>query len=169
MNLKRLLYFFYLQISIFELSEFVLAKFPPELSDRLANNVFVTGGLARLPGLKERLEAELRTMRPFQSTFKVTIADDPVLDAWKGASKVAASEKNSELFLSRNAYFECGEGYLKEHFYSNKYFPTPSPSEKLEFISNPTTPSVKEEASCPATPLQLVDSSNPPSPSGFVF
>ena len=75
-----------------------------------------------------------------------------------------AKEYAAELFLSRKVYFECGEGYLREHSYSNKYFPTPSPCEKLEFISNPTTPSVKEEVSFPATPMQMVDSSNPPSP-----
>ena len=157
------------QAGLGELIEFVLGKFPPDVSDRLANNVFVTGGLAKLRGLKERMEAELQIMRPFQSTFKVTIADDPVLDSWRGASQAAASDYDSELFLSRKDYFECGEGYLREHFYSNKYFPTPSPSEKLEFISNPTTPSVKEEVSCPATPMQMVDSSNPPSPFGLVI
>lgn len=157
------------QAGLGELIEFVLGKFSPDVSDRLANNVFVTGGLAKLRGLKERLEAELKMMRPFQSTFKVTIADDPVLDSWRGASQAAASDPDSELFLSRKVFFECGEGYLKEHFYSNKYFPTPSPSEKLEFISNPTTPSVKEEVSCPATPMQMVDSSNPPSPFGLVI
>ena len=157
------------QAGLGELIEFVLSKFSPEVSDRLANNVFVTGGLARLRGLKERLGAEIQTMRPFQSSFKVTIASDPVLDAWKGASKAAANDDSSEMFMSRNDYFDCGEGYLKEHFYSNKYFPTPSASEKLEFISNPTTPSVKEEASCPPTPMQMVDSSNPSSPSPLVI
>merc|ERR1712227_331395 len=147
------------QAGLAELIEFVLKKFPDDVADKLANNVFVTGGLARLDGLQERLEAELQCMRPFQSTYKVTRASDTCHDAWRGASHAASSPEAANMFLTKEKYYECGEGYLEEHFFSNKYFPTPSPSEKLEFISNPTTPSV---LSYPSTPL--VDSSNPPSP-----
>ncbi len=48
----------------------------------LSSNVFVTGSLALLPGLKERLEADLRQMRPAGSHFRVRIARRPDLDAW---------------------------------------------------------------------------------------
>ena len=48
----------------------------------MVSGVFVTGSLASLPGLKERLEIDLRAMRPFGSTFEVKVARDPKLDAW---------------------------------------------------------------------------------------
>ena len=129
-------------------------------SGRLANNVFVTGGVASIPGLKQRLEAEIQCVRPFGSKFHVSVADDTCLDAWRGASVAAAGQNSDSLFLSREKYYECGEGYLEEHLCSNRYFPTPSTNEKLDIISNPTTPSI----SYPPTPLVECVSSNPSSP-----
>ena len=93
-------------------------------SGRLANNVFVTGGVASIPGLKQRLEAEIQCVRPFGSKFHVSVADDTCLDAWRGASVAAAGQNSDSLFLSREKYYECGEGYLEEHLCSNRYFPT---------------------------------------------
>ena len=152
------------QAGLAELIQFVLAQFPADTAHTLANNVFLTGGLANLRGLQPRLEAELLAMRPFRSTFKVTRAADPSQDAWRGASSAAAADTNQQMFLSKQKYEECGEGYLEQHFYSNKYFPTPSPTEKLDFTSAPATPSVKDELSYPSTPIPSIDQSAPPSP-----
>ena len=54
--------------------EFVLKLFSQDDQTRLAANVFVTGGPANLPGLKKRLEKEILAMRPFKSTFNVSLA-----------------------------------------------------------------------------------------------
>ena len=153
------------QAGLGELLEFVLSKFDLETAERLASNVFLTGGLANLRGLKERLEAELRSIRPFNSTFRVVTSSNPSLDAWRGAAGFVQSQPDLSCFLSQEKYFECGEGYLEEHFYSNKFYPTPTPNEKLDLISNPTTPLIREEMSCPSTPKTFPDSSNPSSPS----
>ena len=152
------------QAGLGELIEFVLSKFDLETADRLANNVLLTGGLANLQGLQERVEYELRSIRPFNSTFKVVTSSDPSLDAWRGAAGFVESQENLSSFLSQEKYYECGEGYLEEHFFSNKFYPTPSPSEKLDLISAPATPLVREETSCPSTPRTFPDSSNPSSP-----
>ena len=146
------------QAGLGELIQFVLSKFPAPVSDRLANNVFITGGLASLRGLEARLEAEIQCVRPFQSTLHVSRAGDTCLDAWRGASAAAAGGEN--LFISRDQYDECGEGYLQEHFYSNNYTPTPAAPDKLDSVSNPQTPYL----SYPPTPLALIESSNPSSP-----
>jgi len=134
------------QAGVSETIQYILSRFPPDIQDRLANNVFLTGGMAKFPGLKERLEVDLREMRPFQSTYRVTVADDPSHDAWKGASKFAEEEGSGKYFLSKERYRECGEGYLVEHDSSNRYFPSPPPIEKDE--SGPPTPliTVKEES-----------------------
>ena len=44
------------QAGLAELVQFVLAKFPEHVAEQLANNVFLTGGLAGLQGLQERLQ-----------------------------------------------------------------------------------------------------------------
>ena len=153
------------QAGLGELIEFVLGKFDCETAERLANNVLLTGGLANLRGLRERVEAELRCIRPFKSTFRVVQSAHPSLDAWRGAAAFVQSEEDLKCFLSQEKYYECGEGYLEEHGYSNRFFPTPTPNEKLDLISNPTTPLIRDEMSCPSTPKTFPDSSNPSSPS----
>lgn len=47
-----------------ETIDFVLKLFPAETQQRLVNNVFLTGGVAKLSGLRERLNKELMEIRP---------------------------------------------------------------------------------------------------------
>ena len=65
------------QAGISETVEFVLGKFPAAVQRALAANVFVTGALARLPGMRERLAADLRRVRPAGEPVGVTVAKDP--------------------------------------------------------------------------------------------
>jgi len=114
------------QAGLAETIQFIFSKFSAGEVERLANNVFITGGLANIKGLKERLELELQQMLPFQATFKVRISEDPVLSSWRGASDWASKPDNiSSGFMSKEEYEEKGDGYFKEHFASNIYTPTP--------------------------------------------
>lgn len=110
-----------------ETIDYVLKLFSSDDQQRLVNNIFITGGCAKLSGLKKRLEKELLEMRPFESTFSVKIANDPSLDAWNGAKKFAMSGNNVQNYsISKNEYFELGGEYLKENCLSNRYFKTPA-------------------------------------------
>ena len=60
------------QAGLAELIQFVLAQFPAETAHTLANNMFLTRGLANLRCLQPRLEAELMIM-----TIQVDIQGDP--------------------------------------------------------------------------------------------
>ncbi|XP_013793211.1 actin-related protein 5-like [Limulus polyphemus] len=63
-------------------------------------------------------------MRPFQSTFKVSVAADPVLDAWRGARIWSLTGDNLKSFSTTKAeYLEKGGDYLKEHPASNWFVP----------------------------------------------
>ncbi|KAL9988638.1 hypothetical protein ACROYT_G003104 [Oculina patagonica] len=114
------------QAGIVETIDFILNHYSAGLQTALVQNVFVTGGNTKFSNFQERLERELLAIRPFQSTFKVYKAANPVLDAWNGARKWARS-LNSLLAVSvtREEYDEKGGEYLKEHFASNRYVPTP--------------------------------------------
>ena len=57
-----------------ETIEYVLRMFTETDQQKLVNNLFLTGGCAKIPGLTERLTKELREMRPFQSHFKINLA-----------------------------------------------------------------------------------------------
>jgi actin-related protein 5 len=99
----------------------VLAPYAPTVQAQLASNVFVTGGNAAIPGLCERVEAEIRMHQPFQSVVAVHPATDPRLDAWRGASGFAASDQLAAALISRAEYDEHGPDYLKEHRCGNRY------------------------------------------------
>lgn len=97
----------------------------------IVKEVFVTGGVARTYGLRERICAELRRNFPTdwgdEIVRGVRVAKDPALDAWRGAAMFA--EKGGEEFakacITKAEYEEMGNGYLKEHAFSNRFFPTP--------------------------------------------
>ncbi|XP_037915292.1 actin-related protein 5 isoform X2 [Hermetia illucens] len=110
-----------------ETIDFIFKMFTAEEQLLLATNVFLTGGCARFPGLKERLSKELLEMRPFQTPHKVYMADSPSLDAWFGARDFANSSNLPDYLVTKSEYLEKGGEYLKEHAASNYHFPTPSP------------------------------------------
>ena len=121
------------QAGISETVEFILKKFSPAIQEKLVSNVFVTGSLAGLPGIKTRLEKDLKQMRPFKSSFNVTIAKYPSADAWNGAKKFANDHPSpSPAYITRQEYEEMGSEYLSTHHCSNMYTPTPD-----EIISDP--------------------------------
>ena len=63
------------QAGLAETLQFILGKFEGQTADRLAENVFVTGGLSHLPGLRPRLEKELQVSRDItQKNFKIKLA-----------------------------------------------------------------------------------------------
>lgn len=110
-----------------ELINFVIKTFPVEQQQRLAANVFLTGGCAKLEGLKERLSRELLEMLPFKMPFNISIAEYPDLDAWLGARDFASSENFSEYLTTRQDYNEKGSEFFRSHKASNYYYPTPDP------------------------------------------
>jgi actin-related protein 5 len=89
------------------------------VDERELQNVFITGGCASFPNLSARLHKELEEMRPFESSFAISVADDVVLDSWKGARRWAASPEMLDRSITVAEYNEKGKDYLKEHFASN--------------------------------------------------
>ncbi|XP_022084305.1 actin-related protein 5-like isoform X2 [Acanthaster planci] len=115
------------QAGLAETLEHVLRSYDSKMQDRLVQRVFLTGGNMLYPGMKQRVEAELLAMRPFQSTFQVFAAGDPVLDSWHGAKKWASDAALAgDCFVTREEYLEKGGEYLREHAASNRFRPNPT-------------------------------------------
>lgn len=91
-------------------------------------------------GLKERLKRELMEIRPFKSAYNVIAAKDVNLDAWFGAKDLANSSNFSSYSITRSDYTENGSEYLKEHYASNRYFPTPTA------LNEPSQPSTEADS-----------------------
>lgn len=121
----------------------------------LLREIIIFAILYSLPGLKERLNREIMQIRPFQSAYNVVIAQNVHLNAWHGAKDFANSSDFESYLTTKSDYAECGGEYLKEHFASNKYFPTPVAMDELSqtsveadntnIIDNSDSPSIKME------------------------
>ncbi len=94
----------------------------PHIVSLLIQNVFITGGNTLHANFLERLESELCAMRPFQSSFRVKQATDPVLDAWRGGGAWANTHPAGDegVWLTKEEYTEKGSEYMKEHTTSNQ-------------------------------------------------
>ncbi|XP_052581490.1 actin-related protein 5 isoform X1 [Peromyscus californicus insignis] len=118
------------QAGIAETLHYVLDRYPKAVQDTLVQNVFLTGGNVMYPGMKARMEKELLEMRPFQSSFQVQLASNPVLDAWYGARDWALDHlEDGGAWVTRKDYEEKGGEYLKEHCASNTYVPIRLPKQ----------------------------------------
>ncbi|XP_063153249.1 actin-related protein 5 isoform X3 [Candoia aspera] len=118
------------QAGIAETMQFVLDRYSKDQQEKLVQNVFLTGGNVMYPGMKARIQKELLEMRPFQSSFQVHLASNPVLDAWYGARDWALEYMNrDEGWITRKDYEEKGGEYLKEHCASNVYVPIRLPKQ----------------------------------------
>ncbi|KAM9296515.1 actin-related protein 5 [Gastrophryne carolinensis] len=120
------------QTGLAEAMQYILDRYSAEVQQELVQNVFLTGGNVMYPGVQARMEKELLMMRPFGSTFQVSLASNPVLDAWHGASDWALQNlEASEGWISRKDYEEMGGEYISEHVASNCYtairLPKPAP------------------------------------------
>ncbi|CAI4717123.1 BDN_1c_G0045890.mRNA.1.CDS.1 [Saccharomyces cerevisiae] len=119
------------QAGICELSETILLKKfgsqPGKLSQTsidMVNNVLITGGNAKVPGLKERIVKEFTGFLPTGTNITVNMSSDPSLDAWKGMAALARNEEQyRKTVISKKEYEEYGPEYIKEHKLGNtKYF-----------------------------------------------
>ncbi|XP_038605969.1 actin-related protein 5 [Tachyglossus aculeatus] len=128
------------QAGLAETIQYVLDRFPKEVQETLVQNVFLTGGNMMYPGMKSRIEKELLEMRPFQSSFQVHVASNPILDAWHGARDWALEHMNHEEgWITRKDYEEKGGEYLKEHAASNVHVPIRLPKQASRTADTPAS------------------------------
>lgn len=101
------------QAGLSEVVSDILHRFP-----QLAANVHVSGGFARLQGLTERLEADLRRDLPVDVQIHVKAGNEPELDAWRG---IAMWSLDKNAYVTRKEYDEFGSDYIKEHAWGNPF------------------------------------------------
>ncbi|KAL8720408.1 MAG: hypothetical protein Q9225_002728 [Loekoesia sp. 1 TL-2023] len=89
--------------------------------DRISvlGHIFLTGGNTMFAGFDERLRRELRAVLPVEAPINVQRANDPILDAWRGAAQWASAPKSSQCFVTKEEYQEKGSEYMKEHNLGN--------------------------------------------------
>jgi actin-related protein 6 len=94
-----------------------LSVLPEALKAAMLANVLVIGGNALIPGLIERLEAELRSLVPTEYLLKVEKAEDPIKHTWLGAARFASQpELLKQVLVSKAEYDERGSTWLGKKF-----------------------------------------------------
>jgi len=72
----------------------------PNIHGLLYSNIHVIGGMAKCPGMKDRLYSELRPLVPDDYELHISIPEDPDIVAWKGASMIGSSPKMFQSLLN---------------------------------------------------------------------
>ena len=116
------------QAGIIEIISQIIKNMDSEKKINLAKNIFITGGNTYYPFLKERIYHDIRSYLPVDIDINVMKAENPVLDAWKGARLFFNDTYNSngiknnlrnDIYITKKEYEEFGVEYFKEHFCGN--------------------------------------------------
>ncbi|TPX68501.1 hypothetical protein SpCBS45565_g03078 [Spizellomyces sp. 'palustris'] len=112
------------QAGIIETFADILKRFSAEQQSRMVQSVLITGGNTLFTNMAQRIESDIRALRPFGSSIRILRAADPQLDAWKGAARWASSDSDGfqQSVVTRKMYDEYGHDYLVEHPMSNRYW-----------------------------------------------
>jgi actin-related protein 6 len=95
----------------------VLEQVPQAIRAPLLANVKLVGGSTKLPGVRERLEYELRQWVNEDTPLRVELADDPVKATWLGGAKLASDhELLKRAVVTRAEYLEHGANWLHRKF-----------------------------------------------------
>jgi len=73
----------------------------------LYSNIILSGGTTMIPGFPERLEKELKLLKPF-APIKVHALQDRNLLAWEGGSMTASLASFDPMWISKEEYDESG-------------------------------------------------------------
>ncbi|KAG0040371.1 Nuclear actin-protein involved in chromatin remodeling [Podila clonocystis] len=110
------------QTGLVETIQDVLKRFDVQARQRLVQNIHVTGGMAQIPGLVDRLDFAIRSILPAtpHKSYHIRRAQDCLLDAWRGAAMLGRdTERLGKISVTREEYDEYGGSYIKEHGLGN--------------------------------------------------
>ena len=94
-----------------------LSVLPPALQACMLSNILLVGGTARLPGLVERLQSEVRSLAPVEFVVRVRKMEDPVTSTWLGGARLARNQEDvRRLGVTRQEYFEHGSLWVGRRF-----------------------------------------------------
>ena len=83
----------------------------------LYRNILLTGGCAQFPGLRDRLQEEVRRLAPGEMEVVVRETDNSVEFAWKGGASLASDKEFKAMCVTKQEYMETGFQACQERFY----------------------------------------------------
>ncbi|GMM35438.1 Arp5 protein [Saccharomycopsis crataegensis] len=117
------------QAGIVEISENLLLKRLPSsnfynfndnnVTPDIIKNIFLTGGVSKTANFKNRIVREFTSFLPSGNNLQVNVAEEPIIDAWRGMKLWSLSDSYKNSFITRKEYDEMGPEYIKEHNLGN--------------------------------------------------
>ncbi|KZT09178.1 actin-related protein Arp6 [Laetiporus sulphureus 93-53] len=93
-----------------------IAHLPEDVRGMLWAHIGIVGGNAKFSGLRERLQAELRSLAPVDCDVNIYISDEPILEAYRSAIAFAKSPEFSANVVTRAEYLEMGSNACRRKF-----------------------------------------------------
>jgi actin-related protein len=75
-----------------------------DLRREMARSIYLCGGMSRIPGLKERLEKELKQLFPPALKVKVNCSDYSYHSAYLGAFRFIQQPEYEKLLISKDEW-----------------------------------------------------------------
>lgn len=105
------------------LTENILAcirRCDPSIRSQLSWNIILSGGYAAMPGLQERLSADIKRIEPnFEHATRIRTHPHPTYSAWAGAQLLTQSPTFTQESMSMEEYDEYGPSLVHRIFCCN--------------------------------------------------
>lgn len=85
-----------------------------DLRRDLFKNIVLSGGTTMFPGIKERLESEIRSLAPQKVEVRVVASPSRRYLVWMGASIVAQLSLFDQMMITKSEYDEVGPGVVHQ-------------------------------------------------------
>lgn len=90
---------------------------PQEMHPHMYNNILLTGGGSLLPGYRDRVLADVRSLTPDEYEVAVVQPDNPITHAWEGGVTLSGTaDFSNSLVVTRQEYEERGHEACDEKF-----------------------------------------------------
>ncbi|KAI0819238.1 actin-like protein Arp6 [Trametes gibbosa] len=109
-----------------------ISHLPQDLQGLFWANIALIGGNTALPGLRERLTSELRSLAPIDCGVAVYASEHPTLEAYYAAVAFAARPEFTQCVVTREEYLEMGSNACRRKFRDWKPAEREAPSRSRE-------------------------------------
>ncbi|TNV84523.1 hypothetical protein FGO68_gene9447 [Halteria grandinella] len=96
----------------------VISKCPKPMERPLYANIVIAGGNAHIKGIRERLELDMQSIKPYDSEVRIFELQNPSQAAWRGLKQFCSNKANFEDFVvTRKEYLEEGGSRVLKKLY----------------------------------------------------
>ncbi|XP_051889667.1 actin-related protein 6 [Pristis pectinata] len=89
---------------------------PEEMHPHFYKNIVLTGGNSLLPGFRDRVYAEVRSLTPCDYDVSVLLPENPITYSWEGGKLLSDNDDFMDMVVTRDDYEENGHCICEEKF-----------------------------------------------------